>query len=505
MSTIRDMYKTVIYHVKLQGGITPGILSKLGVKQGCVLSPLLFKLFIADLPAIFDSSCDPVSLNDKLLRVLMYADDIVMLSTSEVGLKNCLKKLNSYCEKWNLTVNTSKTQVMIFNKTGHLFNNYKFYLGETLLKVTDSYTYLGITFKPSGSFRQALFDLKDKARRAYFKFRRHDTADNVKLTFKFFDVLVKPILMYCSEVWTILVNSRLSDSSLLADADSQIYESLNLTLCKYLLGVRRNTSNIASRGELGRYPLLCDSLLQTYCFKSRISSCPGLVNDAYEESLKLSEKSWANLLKTLPQKLSCFDDHGYFKDELLKALYRSHWLTKLYKHEQGEENKLEYLALVKTDFCIENYVVMLPLHARRDFAKLRTSSHPLEIEVARYTKPKPPREQRKCKLCKSDSIEDELHLLLRCSHYSDTRKTLFSRFAKLLPFELNDSLECFKKLFSCHQGFPPATKLVCALAKSLLELRKLFFEFVTEPVTKVTVTSRGRESKPPIRYTDVSC
>ena len=87
MSTIRDMYKTVIYHVKLQGGITPGILSKLGVRQGCVMSPLLFKLFIADLPAIFDSSCDPVSLNDKLLSVLMYDDDIVMLSTSEVGLE----------------------------------------------------------------------------------------------------------------------------------------------------------------------------------------------------------------------------------------------------------------------------------------------------------------------------------------------------------------------------------------------------------------------------------
>ena len=118
-------------------------------------------------------------------------------------------------------------------------------------------------------------------------------------------------------------------------------------------------------------------------------------------------------------------------------------------------------------------------------------------------KPRPPREQR-CKLCKSDEIEDELHLLLRCSHYSDTRKTLFASFAKLLPIELNDSLECFKKLFSCYQGFPPATKLVCALAKSLLELRKLYFEFVTEPVTKVTVTSKGRESKPPIRYADIA-
>ena len=392
---------------------------------------------------------------------------------------------------------------MIFNKTGHLFDKFSFKIGGTSLKVTDSYTYLGITFKPSGSFRQAMFDLGDKARRAYYKFRRHDTSNNVKLTFKFFDVLVKPILMYCAEVWTILLCPRLSNENLIKSADAQLYEKLNLNLCKYLLGVRRNTSNIASRGELGRYPLILDFLLQSYCFKSRISSSNiGLASDAYAESLTLGPSSWANLLGSMHERLSCFDSGRYYKHDMFLQLYDRRWLDKMNKNDtvvnpdtsRKDGNKLDTLKTVKCKFEMEPYVTMLPFEARRDFAKLRTSSHALEIEVGRYKDT--PREERICKLCNLNCVENEAHFLISCPYYKDERKILFNRFSNLIPFELNDSPECFKKLFSCHDGFPPTIKLVCSLARSLTELRRLYFDY-SKPVATITVTRSGRISKPP--------
>ena len=58
------MYSEVSYAVKTTHGITEKFSSNVGVKQGCVLSPSLFNLFLYDLPNIFDNTCNPVQLSD---------------------------------------------------------------------------------------------------------------------------------------------------------------------------------------------------------------------------------------------------------------------------------------------------------------------------------------------------------------------------------------------------------------------------------------------------------
>ena len=46
----------------------------------------------------------------------MYADDMLLLNSSEQGLKRSLQILDDYCDKWQLVVNIKKTKIMIFNK-----------------------------------------------------------------------------------------------------------------------------------------------------------------------------------------------------------------------------------------------------------------------------------------------------------------------------------------------------------------------------------------------------
>ena len=92
--------------------------SRLGVKQGGNLSPNLFKIFINSLPDYLEKTNDPISIEEKSIHCLMYADDIVLLSKSSQGLQEKLNKLKDFCNDWCLNINIKKTKVLVFNKAG---------------------------------------------------------------------------------------------------------------------------------------------------------------------------------------------------------------------------------------------------------------------------------------------------------------------------------------------------------------------------------------------------
>ncbi len=121
----------------MPNGTTEYFETNIGVKQGCVISPTLFNLFLNDILEIFDEELsDPVRLYEKVLNCLMYADDIALISTSVQGLQHCLDKLNCYCKKWGLQINAKKTKVVIFNRAGHMLKNKNFHIDTEEIEIT---------------------------------------------------------------------------------------------------------------------------------------------------------------------------------------------------------------------------------------------------------------------------------------------------------------------------------------------------------------------------------
>ena len=160
-NVIKNMYVNNKLCVKMKSGFAQMFPSTIGVRQGDTLSPDLFKIFINDLPEIFDDSCDGVDIGTLHFNCLLYADDVILLSTTESGLQNCINKLEKYCEDWCIEVNLDKSKVMVFNKAGKLYNSQFIYKGKRMDCVRE-YKHLGVHFGISGSFSLASSELYKK-------------------------------------------------------------------------------------------------------------------------------------------------------------------------------------------------------------------------------------------------------------------------------------------------------------------------------------------------------
>ena len=118
-----------------------------GVRQGENLSPLLFSINLNDLDTFLSHSCKGITLEEPTLGLneyiklftLLYADDTILLANSENDLQIALDKLYIYCEKWKLTVNTSKTKVVVFSR-GKVRNIPKWRFGSDEVGTTPEYS-----------------------------------------------------------------------------------------------------------------------------------------------------------------------------------------------------------------------------------------------------------------------------------------------------------------------------------------------------------------------------
>ena len=81
-------------------------------EKGCPVSPILFNLYINDLlNNLHHTNPNAVKLtNDVKLTCLAYADDIIIISHSALGLQASLDCLDKFCKAWKMIINTTKTK-----------------------------------------------------------------------------------------------------------------------------------------------------------------------------------------------------------------------------------------------------------------------------------------------------------------------------------------------------------------------------------------------------------
>ena len=147
---------------------------------------------------------------------------------------------------------------MIFEKRKTRKARPIFNLGNRNIKIVQEYCYLGVKLNHNGNFTLALKQLSEKALHALYGIRRQLNFShlNPKYAIKIFDSIITPILLYNSEVWGTYVKNDFNNW------DKSPIEKVHLKFCKIYLAISRKASNIASRAELGKLPLIIKVFMQ---------------------------------------------------------------------------------------------------------------------------------------------------------------------------------------------------------------------------------------------------
>ena len=445
------MYDKTKQCLKINGVNTETFPSYKGVRQGCVLSPLLFNIFINDLPDIFDKTCCPVKIGTQRISCLMYADDLIILSESKEGLKQGLKKLEIYAKKWRLTVNKKKSKILTFQKGGPI-KKLKLQFNGSELEEVKEYKYLGTIVSNSGNFRQNELYLKNKGLRASFSLLKNIGLNMKPSSFlKLFERVIQPILLYNSEVTQAFIPVTWNYQKFerkIWDQGKEINKVLTNFL-RQILGTHKKTTNFGVMSEVGKYPLIIRAYIHIIKYWVRLLTTENkLLQEIHLCELQTRNKvSWFSIVENLLKYTDMIDEVDIEKitakpnvfinkfQDRIYTKYKQFWTKNM---SEMEGKKLDFYSNYKKVFKFEKYLDMLNKEKREIISRFRLSAHSFPIEKLRYKNIK--REERICTICNLNEIGDEKHYLFKCDNKNIKRcRTEF----KIKVQTINPQLEYF--------------------------------------------------------------
>jgi len=452
-----------------------------GVRQGCVLSPILYSLFINDL-ALELKRAEALGIGLPLgncrLCVLLYADDIVLLAQSEEEVSELMRIVGVYARQWRFEVNHAKCGLMCFHPAGDALLVSALCIGGVPVRWVSAYKYLGVELhngKPFRLFRLRILQSATRASHAVSGMGMYSGKLPVPLGDQVYCAMVRPILEYCAEVWS---TSPFEDAEL-----------LQTRMAKRILKCAIRTSSEAVRGELGWMKLEARYQQARVCFWGKIQrmdlTAPARMVykvsqshasshreplDARRVDLPLSEGSPVIFRKALPGAhglvewaaqmeidLRQLDLGEYWRNPaMINALTEIQWQQKVKAAVQSREQhrwwkaitdgaqrahlQAVYVPLVRREVFSPDGTLLLrraeylsmahggwndrTLAGRRAMTALRCASSTLRCHVGGWGASGVPLVERFCNLCGME-VETEQHFLLRCQQHTESRANVY--------------------------------------------------------------------------------
>ena len=149
---VRAIYSDVRSAVRTNQDRSQYFTVNVGLRQGCVLSPVLFDVYVNDVVTELRNAGVGIQPANQVLVSLLYADDIALLASSEAELRRALQVVLDFCRRWRLELQPAKSKVMVLNGQ---FSQPIMIAGRPLERV-NVFRYLGVELNVDGTWTDAV-------------------------------------------------------------------------------------------------------------------------------------------------------------------------------------------------------------------------------------------------------------------------------------------------------------------------------------------------------------
>jgi hypothetical protein len=193
--------------VRSGNGLSPLLTTSVGTPQGCVLSPLLFSIYVQHMPK-------PINGN---FHIIKYADDTVLielLSKNDIScMSDAADQLAVWCDHNDLFLNVSKTKELLLCNLRDNPVHCALNINGNSVEQVESFKYLGTIIDRKLRFHQNTLEVTKKARkRLYIMKKLHAMRISIPLRTQCYSTFIECVFLYhlCTVYGHLSASSKLS-------------------------------------------------------------------------------------------------------------------------------------------------------------------------------------------------------------------------------------------------------------------------------------------------------